>query len=103
MCCTSVLNGCMFTARSSTCSLAPSRASVRTDAWNLSAAAQAAARTRSLQLARLRDDFDCHVALLESRRDPRPDHAVKKPPEQWLSLVTAPIQGSTRGSLPSYR
>src|SRR6266536_815136 len=65
---------------------------------DLSAAAQAAARTRSLQLARLRDDFDCHVALLESRRDPRPDHAVRKPPEQWLSLVTAPIQHE--GKLP---
>src|SRR5258706_95882 len=36
MCCTSGLNGCMFTERSSTCSFAPARSSIRMLAWNLS-------------------------------------------------------------------
>src|SRR2546429_52153 len=35
-CCTCSLNGCMLTARSSTCCFAPARSRVRIEAWNLS-------------------------------------------------------------------
>src|SRR5438046_566180 len=88
MCCTSLFHGCMLTARSSTCCLVPSvlmlaldgaqqqvvqrvldaldvhglRLTAVDNSGDLPRVAQAAARTPSLHLARLRYHFDCHVA-----------------------------------------